>query len=70
MSKRSRRNTLQVFRELAEDKGHSGVMRPRARWRPIVRLLRRRYGWRFADAFLWTMYGGGRMTRMMELMYR
>jgi hypothetical protein len=68
MSKRGRRNTLRVFRELAEDRGH--VFQPRARWRPIVRLLRQRYGWGFTDAFLWTMYGGGRMMRLMAAMYR
>jgi hypothetical protein len=67
VSKRSRRNVLRVFRELAEDQGN--VFPPRARWRPIVRLLRQRYGWRFADAFLWTMYGGGRMMKLMESMY-
>lgn len=67
MSKRMRRNTLRVFRELAEDRGH--VFPPRARWRPIVRLLRQRHGWGFADAFLWTMYGGGRMMRLMAAMY-
>lgn len=65
----SRRNTLRVFRELAENQ-RGQPFPPRARWRPIVRLLRRRHGWGFTDAFLWNMYGGGRMTKLMEAMYR
>lgn len=56
MSKRTRRATLRTFRQLAEDRAH--VCRPRARWRPIVRLIAAQRGWTFATAFLWTRYRG------------
>jgi len=62
---RARGHVLRVFRELAEDRLGKRFPR-RARWRQQVRILARQRGWGFADAFLWTMYGGGRMTRLCE----
>ncbi len=54
MSRRSRRVVLRTFREMARELRRT----PRQRWRPIVRLIARQKGWRFADAFLWTRYQG------------
>jgi hypothetical protein len=64
---RRRGRVLHVFKELIEDRRGKPYPR-RARWRESVRIEAQRLRIGFADAFLWTMYGGGRMTKMMELM--
>ena len=61
MSKRSRRTTLRVFREMVSmTSGHRVSLepKPRQRWRAIVRLLARQSGLRFSDAFLFTRFRG------------
>lgn len=52
---RNHKGMMHSFRAMAElDLGIA--FKPRARWRGIVRVIRRERGWRFTDAFLFERY--------------
>ncbi len=70
------RGTMQAWRGMAADgypghdsergtRAHPRVLRRNSRWRPIVRLLAKQAGWTFADAYIFTAFGGPSMDGFM-----